>query len=44
LDSILELEGVFQHVGNHCALDDIRLRVERGTWLLLIGPNGAKSC
>jgi ABC-type multidrug transport system ATPase subunit len=34
-------ERLFQHVGIHCALNDLSLRVSRGEGLLLIGPNGA---
>ncbi|MEA3277629.1 MAG: ABC transporter ATP-binding protein [Pseudomonadota bacterium] len=41
MGTALELEAVFQHVGPHCALTDISLRMEQGEWLLLIGPNGA---
>ena len=41
LDPVLEMTSVFQHVGGHCALNDVSLRMERGEWLLLIGPNGA---
>jgi len=41
LDPLLEMSSVYQHVGGHCALNDVSLRVERGEWLLLIGPNGA---
>lgn len=41
MEPALEIRSVFQHVGDHCALNDISLRVERGEWLLLIGPNGA---
>jgi ABC-type transporter Mla maintaining outer membrane lipid asymmetry ATPase subunit MlaF len=37
----LELTGVYQHVGGHCALAEINLRVPRGAWLLIVGPNGA---
>ena len=37
----LELTGVFQHVGQRCALAAIDLRVPRGAWLLLVGRNGA---
>lgn len=37
----LELRGVFQHVGAHCALADISLGVAPGQGLLIIGPNGA---
>ena len=33
--------SVFQHVGGHCALNDISLRLDQGNWLLLVGPNGA---
>lgn len=38
---VLEMTSVFQHVGGHCALNDVSLRVECGDWMLLIGPNGA---
>lgn len=41
MDPVLEMTSIFQHVGGHCALNDVSLRVERGEWLLLIGPNGA---
>ncbi len=37
----LELESVFQHVGNRCVLSDLTLRVEPGEWLLIVGLNGA---
>ena len=38
---VLEVEHLFQHVGIHCALNDVSLQVSRGEGLLLIGPNGA---
>jgi len=41
LDPVLEMTSVFQHVGGHCALNDISLRLERGDWMLVIGPNGS---
>jgi len=37
----LVLEQVFQHVGIHCVLNGVSLRVSGGEGLLLIGPNGA---
>jgi ABC-type methionine transport system ATPase subunit len=37
----LEVEEVFQHVGNHCALAAISLTLDRGGWLLVVGRNGA---
>ena len=37
----LELTGVYQHVGGRCALADINLAVPAGTWLLIVGLNGA---
>lgn len=41
MEHALEIENVFQHVGNHCALSGISLVLEAGHWLLLVGPNGA---
>ena len=38
---VVLFENLFQHVGIHCALNDLSLRVSRGEGLLLIGPNGA---
>jgi ABC-type multidrug transport system ATPase subunit len=38
---VLVVESLFQHVGIHCAVNDVSLRVSRGEGLLLIGPNGA---
>jgi ABC-type multidrug transport system ATPase subunit len=38
---VLVLDRLFQHVGIHCVLNDVSLRVSRGEGLLLIGPNGA---
>ena len=40
-DLALELTGVYQHVGGRCALADITLAVPEGTWLLIVGLNGA---
>lgn len=37
----LNLSGVFQHLGGHCALSGVDLRVEPGEWRLIAGPNGA---
>jgi ABC-type multidrug transport system ATPase subunit len=37
----LMLTGVYQHVGGRMALDDIRLSLPEGGWLLIVGPNGA---
>ncbi|MFE8034013.1 ABC transporter ATP-binding protein [Thiohalocapsa marina] len=37
----MQLTDVFQHVGSHCALDGVSLRVQCGEVLLLVGPNGA---
>lgn len=34
-------EGVTHRYGNHVALDDLNLEVERGQTLALLGPNGA---
>ncbi|WP_295393338.1 ABC transporter ATP-binding protein [uncultured Thiodictyon sp.] len=41
MTAALELTGVFQHVGQRCALAGIDLRVPEGAWLLLVGRNGA---
>jgi D-methionine transport system ATP-binding protein len=38
---VMELSGIYQHVGRRCALEDVNLELEQGEWLLLIGPNGA---
>jgi ABC-type multidrug transport system ATPase subunit len=40
-EPVVELDRVFQHVGIHCALQRVSLRLQRGEMLLLIGPNGA---
>ncbi|KAA6182912.1 ATP-binding cassette domain-containing protein [Thiohalocapsa marina] len=40
-ESAVQLTDVFQHVGSHCALDGVSLRVQCGEVLLLVGPNGA---
>jgi ABC-type transporter Mla maintaining outer membrane lipid asymmetry ATPase subunit MlaF len=40
-DDAVRVDRVFQHVGNHCALSGVSLRVARGEGLLIIGPNGA---
>lgn len=40
-EPVLVLDRLFQHVGIHCVLNDISLRVAGGDGLLLIGPNGA---
>jgi ABC-type multidrug transport system ATPase subunit len=37
----LRLESVYQHVGGRMALNDIRLVLHEGDWLLICGPNGA---
>lgn len=37
----LALAGVYQHVAGRMALDDIRLSLPEGGWLLIVGPNGA---
>lgn len=37
----LRLESVYQHVGGRMALNDIRLALHEGDWLLICGPNGA---
>jgi ABC-type multidrug transport system ATPase subunit len=37
----LALTGVYQHVAGRMALDDIRLSLPEGGWLLIVGPNGA---
>jgi ABC-type multidrug transport system ATPase subunit len=37
----LSLDGVYQHVGGRMALNDIRLNLPEGAWLLICGPNGA---
>ncbi len=37
----LRLESVYQHVGGRMALNDIRLLLHEGDWLLICGPNGA---
>jgi ABC-type multidrug transport system ATPase subunit len=39
--TVIELEQVYQHVGGHCALNDLSLRVDADETVLLIGPNGA---
>ncbi|NCA68777.1 MAG: ATP-binding cassette domain-containing protein [Sphingobacteriia bacterium] len=41
MSAALRLSGVYQHVGGRMALEDIRLDVAVGTWLLICGPNGA---
>ncbi len=41
MTNALELSGVFQHVGGRCALEAIDLVVPQGSWLLLVGRNGA---
>lgn len=41
MTTALVLEGVYQHVGGRMALDDIRLSLPEGAWLLICGPNGA---
>lgn len=40
-EPVVLLERLFQHVGIHCVLNDVSLRVARGEGLMLIGPNGA---
>jgi ABC-type multidrug transport system ATPase subunit len=41
MSAVLELEGVYQHVGGRLVLDDLRLSLPEGGWLLICGPNGA---
>ncbi|MGB5834087.1 MAG: ATP-binding cassette domain-containing protein [Thiohalocapsa sp.] len=38
---VVSIENLFQHVGIHCVLTGVSLRLSRGEGLLLIGPNGA---
>jgi D-methionine transport system ATP-binding protein len=38
---VIELERVYQHVGGHCALNGLSLRIDANQTVLLIGPNGA---
>lgn len=39
--TVIELQGVYKRYGDHFALEDVSLGVERGEILGLIGPNGA---
>lgn len=41
MDNIIEVERVSKAFTNHVALDDVSLRVPRGTVYGLLGPNGA---
>ncbi|MCG6897589.1 MAG: ATP-binding cassette domain-containing protein [Thiocapsa sp.] len=41
MPAALTLAGVYQHVAGRMALDDIRLSLPEGAWLLICGPNGA---
>ena len=37
----IEITGLVKSYGNHLAVDDINLKVERGDFFALLGPNGA---
>src|SRR5262245_32609438 len=37
----LQISNLTKHFGRNCALQNINLRVARGTVLALLGPNGA---
>jgi ABC-type multidrug transport system ATPase subunit len=41
MTAALVLDGIYQHVAGRMALDDIRLALPEGAWLLICGPNGA---
>ena len=41
MSDALELAAIHQHVKGRLALDDIRLTLTEGEWLLIVGPNGA---
>ncbi|CRI63731.1 ABC transporter related protein (fragment) [Thiocapsa sp. KS1] len=41
MTAALVLDGVYQHVGGRMALEDVRLALPAGAWLLICGPNGA---
>jgi ABC-type multidrug transport system ATPase subunit len=41
MSAALVLDGVYQHVAGRMALNDIRLALPEGAWLLICGPNGA---
>lgn len=38
---LVEIEHITKHFGSYCALDDVSLRIRRGTIFGLLGPNGA---
>ncbi len=39
--AVIELDRVYQHVGDHCALQGVSLRIDANETVLLLGPNGA---
>jgi ABC-type multidrug transport system ATPase subunit len=41
MTAALVLDGVYQHVGGRMALEDVRISLPAGAWLLICGPNGA---
>ncbi len=41
MTNALALAGIHQHVKGRLALNDIRLTLSEGDWLLVVGPNGA---
>ncbi len=41
MDNIIEIENLYVYYHNHCALEDINLKVNQKDYLGLIGPNGA---
>lgn len=38
---MLEIKNIVKQYSNHCALDDVSFRVEKGSIFGLLGPNGA---